>query len=211
MKYIIMCGGTYIKWKKPRQLTKIKGEPIVARTIRLLKENGIEDIYISSNNPIFDGFGVQRLQYDNNYRSNSEITLNGYWVNAFYETDEPVCYLFGDVVYSDYAIKTIVEKETEGIEFFGSMPPFSDKYTKPWIEPFAFKVVNQKLFRWAIEKCKEYDRAGLFARHPISWELWQVICHTPLNITYNNYIPINDYTCDVDSPEDAEKIEEQMD
>lgn len=211
MKYIIMCGGTYIKWKKPRQLTEIKGEPIVARTIRLLKENNIKDIYISSNNPAFDGLGVPRLQFDNFYRSNGEDTLNGSWLNAFYLTDEPVCYLYGDVVYSENAIKTIVETETEGIKFFGSMSPFSEKYTKPWIEPFAFKVVNQKHFHWAIEKCKEYDRAGCFVRSPISWELWSVICHTPLNVTYNNYTPINDYTCDIDKPEDAKLIEEQMD
>ena len=49
MKYIIMCGGTYKKWWKPRQLAEIKGEALVARTIRLLRENGVEDIAISTN------------------------------------------------------------------------------------------------------------------------------------------------------------------
>ena len=51
MFYIIMCGGTYKKWETPRQLTKVCGEPIVARTIRLLREQGVDDIAISSNNP----------------------------------------------------------------------------------------------------------------------------------------------------------------
>ena len=53
-KYIIMCGGNSVKWETPRQLLKINGETIVQRTIRLLRENRIEDIYISSNNPLFE-------------------------------------------------------------------------------------------------------------------------------------------------------------
>ena len=58
MKYIIMCGGTYKRWETPRQLTEIRGEPIVARTIRLLRENGVSDIAISSNNPVFEQFSL---------------------------------------------------------------------------------------------------------------------------------------------------------
>ena len=50
MKYIIMCGGTYKQWETPRQMLPVNDEPIVARTIRLLTENGINDIAISSNN-----------------------------------------------------------------------------------------------------------------------------------------------------------------
>ena len=56
MKYIIMCGGKYDLFTTPKQLTKINGEELVARTIRLLKENGIEDIAISSKDKRFDKF-----------------------------------------------------------------------------------------------------------------------------------------------------------
>ena len=38
-----------------------------------------------------------------------------------------------------------------------------------------------------------------FIRHPIAWELWQIIKQTPINyIDYKNYTVINDYTCDID-------------
>ena len=50
MKYIMMCGGIYKRWETPRQLIEVCGEPLIARTIRLLKETGISDIAISSNN-----------------------------------------------------------------------------------------------------------------------------------------------------------------
>ena len=58
MRYIIMCGGSYEHWPQPKQLTRINGEPIIERTIRLLRENGVEDIAISSNNDVFRQFGV---------------------------------------------------------------------------------------------------------------------------------------------------------
>ena len=45
-----MCGGSVTQFKIPRQLTPINGEPLIERTVRLLKELGIDDIAISTNN-----------------------------------------------------------------------------------------------------------------------------------------------------------------
>ena len=211
MKYIIMCGGMYKRWETPRQLTEVCGEPLVARTIRLLKEAGISDIAISSNNSVFEQFGVPVLRHDNGLVVTEELNVKGYWVDAFYPTDEPVCYLLGDVVYSPEAIKTIVGTETDDIEFFASSPPFAPEYIKPWAEPFALKVVNTDHLKHAVCITKQYADMGLFYRHPIMWELWQVIQATPLNhIDYGNYTVINDYTCDVDRAEDIELIENEL-
>ena len=208
MRYIIMCGGTYERWETPRQLTLICGEPIVARTIRLLREQGVNDIAISSNNPIFEQFGVPVLRHENKMVVTEDLNVKGYWVDGLYPTDEPVCYLLGDVVYSPEAIKTIVETETDDIEFFASSPPFAPEYTREWAEPFALKVENTDHLKYAVSLTKSYADMGLFKRHPIMWELWQVIQCTPLNcIDYGNYTAINDYTCDVDYEEDARKIE----
>jgi len=208
MKYIIMCGGNYNLWNKPKQLIEINGEPIVCRTIRLLRKYGIDDIAISSNNPIFNQFGVPVLHHDNKWEVSGLGQVNGTWVNAFYPTDAPVCYLLGDVVFSKYAIKKIINTETDGIEFFASAPPFSPLYPKRYAEPFAFKVVDTKYFRRCIDKVKEYEKAKKFHRPPIAWELWQVIKGTELNvIKYDNYIVINDYTCDIDWEGEAEYFE----
>lgn len=202
-----MAGGQYDKWNIPKHLTPIKGEPIVARTIRLLRENGVEDIAISTNQGGFYDFGVPVLIHKNEYRLGL-VTTDGHWLNAFYPMDEPVCYLFGDVVFSPEAIRTIVNTQTDSIEFFASAEPLPENYPKPWAEPFAFKVVDTKLFFESIERAKRYDEEGCFYRMAVSWELWQVIKRTPLNrIDYSNYTAINDWTCDIDSPEDVEKIE----
>jgi len=197
-----MCGGKYGGWKTPRQLTPINGEPIVQRTIRLLQHYGIDDIAISTNNDGFDDFGVEILHHDNAFGTVKEA----YWLDAFYPTDEAVCYIFGDVVFTKQAIKTIIDTETKDIEFFASAPPFAPEYPKKWAEPFAFKVVNQNHFKQAIAEAKMYFNRGLFRRMPIAWELWQVIKDTPRNkIDYTNYTVINDSTCDIDTVRDADR------
>ena len=208
MKYIIMCGGTYRHWITPRQLTKVAGETLVERTIRLLRESGADDIAISSNNPIFEQFGVPVLHHTNSYTANGHLDISGYWYECFYPMDEPVCYIFGDVVFSPEAMKCIVETDTDSIQFFASAPPFAEDYSKPWAEPFALKVVDNERLREAIQKVKILNEAGVFYRRPIMWELWAVINGTnPNGIDYGSYAVINDYTCDIDEPEDVQVYE----
>ena len=80
-------------------------------------------------------------------------------------------------------------------------------YPKAFAEPFAFKVEDQRRFRAAINYVKANENTGIFQRRPIAWELWQVIKGTPLNFIPINYQIINDYTCDIDSEEDAQMME----
>ena len=202
-KYILLCGGMNSKeqkrFDKPRHLLEIKGEPIVARTIRLLRERGVEDISISTDVPeLLEGFGVQIFK----------CSYGPLWLECFPLTHEPTCFIFGDVVFSPEAINTIVDKETEDVEFFASAPPFTTTYKKRWAEPFAFKVQDWQHFQTAIDDTFAlWTRYSAFKREPIAWELWQVIKRTPLNIIdYTNYTVINDYTCDIDEPEDIKNF-----
>lgn len=203
MKYIIMCGGHYTDFDKPKHLTEINGEPLVARTIRLLRENGIEDIAISSNNDIFEQFGVPVLHHNDEWTVPAEECV-GWWMDCFYPTDEPACYVFGDVYFSPEAIRTIVETQTDSIMLFGSKKPFAPEYPKPYREPFAYKVQDQKKLRKAIDRTKKLHQQHAFKRHPIAWELWKVIKGTPPARAPRGYTVINDYTCDIDTPEEAE-------
>ena len=206
MKYILLCGGMNTKeqkrFDKPRHLLEIKGEPIIARTIRLLRENGVEDIAISTDAPeLFEGFGVEIIKRC--------FDTDSSWLECFPSALKSTCFIFGDVVFPPEAIKTIVEKETEDIEFFASAPPFPTIYKKRWAEPFAFKAQDTKHFQDAVEDTYILrDHYHAFKREPIAWELWQVIKRTPLNIIdYTNYTVINDYTCDIDEPEDIKNFQ----
>ena len=197
MTYIIMCGCSPDE-EHPKHFTIIDGEELISRTIRLLKAEGVE-IAISSNNLRFEKFGLPLLMHKNDF-----YTGSGHWVDGFYPTDEPACYVMGDVFFSEAAIHTIVETQTEDVMFFASAPPFGTGYPKQSAEPFAFKVVNQEHFRKSINEVKRLDECRKWFREPISWELWQVIMNTTRNvIVYDNYTAINDYTCDIDHEEDV--------
>ena len=208
MLTIIMCGGKYNQYEIPRHLIKVGEEMVVERTIRLLRETGVNEIAISATDPVFEQFGLPILKHENSYDADGYNRFRGYWCDAFYPTDEPVLYIFGDVFFSPEAIKKIVETPTDDIEFFASSPPFPRQFKKQSAEPFALKVQNQEHLHEAIKRVKQLYSEGAFKRKPIMWELWQVIKHTPLNIiNYKNYVTINDYTCDVDIPADAKYYE----
>ena len=211
MKYIIMCGGKYLEFDIPRQLIEINGERLIDRTIRLLKENGVDDIAISSNDKRFDSLGVPRLEHKNDFEVTNE-GIKGYWLDAFYPTDEPVCYLFGDVYYSEDAIKTIVKTKTDDILFFASTKIDRPEYFKNWEEPFAFKVVNQKRFKDGITICKIKRDKCETNREPISWELYRVLNGIDINehkIT-TGIVAINDISTDIDTLEDRNILEEVL-
>ena len=80
MKYIILADSS-VGFEMPRQLSVIKGEPLVQRTIRLLKQNGVKDILITSHDKRFDNLGATRYEPLNN--DYDPLASQGYWLNAF--------------------------------------------------------------------------------------------------------------------------------
>ena len=193
MKYIIMCGGKYGEY--PKHLIKVMGEPILMRTIRLLVAYGVEDIFVSTNDPRIrriceclpysvNGHGIMVVSHDNDYVYGHEERKC--WLKGFVRVTEPVTYIFGDVY-------------------------FSENYMKTWAEPFAFKVMDPELFFQKVEECHKYDLEGRFHREAVSWELWQVIKGTELDvIDYTNYHAVNDYTCDIDNEDEARELERKV-
>lgn len=223
MKYILMCGGNYSdRFTKPKQLLEVNGEALVERTIRLLKENGISDITISTNNPAFDYLDYPKLKSKVEYKHDDPERNKRHeksWLNAYYPVEEPCCYIHGDVYFSEEAIKTIVETEVEDTMFFCTRDIQDGRPIGINIkgrEPLAYKVQNQKVFRKAINELLEMIDNGDFSFDPISWNLYRKINGLPLVYdwfgsdifnTKGDYKVIDDYTTDVDYIKDIEKIE----
>ena len=223
MKYVLMCGGDYKdRFTKPKQLLEVNGEVLVERTIRLLKENGIDDIAISTNNPMFDYLEFPKLKskieyiHDNPERHKKSMYS---WLNAYYPIKEPCCYIHGDVYFSEKAIKTIVNTEVKDTMFFctrdlqdGRKQGINSKGR----EPLAYKVQNQQLFRQAINDLFKMIDEGKFKKDPISWNVYRQINHLPIDFngfgsdifkSKGDYVFIDDYTTDVDNMRDIERIE----
>ena len=206
-----MCGGVYDNFETPKPLSVIKGETLLERTMRLLRENGIEDIYISSNNEIFELYG-KVLYHDNSYKYvNGKI--EGYWVDAYYPMEEPCIYLHGDVYYTEDAIKKIINLNPKVNTFIGNEIARNPEH-KNWGEPFGWIIVDQKAFRKGIEETKRLQDEGKLERgYAISWELYRVLNGLGPNKQYINddtYLSINDETIDIDAPWQIEQLNERL-
>ena len=211
MKVIIMCGGKYDSFTTPKQLSIIKGETLLERTIRLLKQNGITEYYISSNDTRFEKYGT--VLYHNNTFEVQNGKVKGYWVDAYYPTDTPCIYLHGDVYYSENAIKKILNLQPKVNTFIGNEIA-RNKEHKNWGEPFGYIVVNQKDFRKGIEETKRLQDEGKLDRgYAISWELYRVLNNLNPNQMYINddtYLSIDDETIDIDAPYQIEELNKKL-
>lgn len=212
MKYIIMCGGKYSNFQTPKQLTEINGERLVDRTIRLLRERGVSEIYISSNDPRFDDCNARRIEHVNTYKY-KDGEVQGYWLDAYFPLNKPCVYLHGDVYYSEDAIDKIVSAKPEVNTFIGNAIAKNKKH-KNWGEPFGWIVVDQEKFKKGIEKTKKLQDKGKLERgYAISWELYRVLNKLDPNkqvIIDDTYLCIDDETIDIDEPWQIEELERKV-
>lgn len=213
MKYIILADSNNTSpFILPRHLTKINGEELVSRTIRLLKENGVKDIIITSHDKRFDNLGATR--YEPLHNEYDPVNLTGYWLNAFpiELLNEPTIYLFGDVYYSENAIKTILETPTDSALFFCTYHNESELYIKHHDEPLAYKVIDTDMFKENINKVKQMKDEGICCREPVVWELYRTINNQYINEhkMTSNYVAINDESCDIDTLRDIVFLERKI-
>lgn len=212
MKYIILANGNDKTFNMPRQLVEINGERLIERTIRLLKENGVSDIIITASDKRFDGLGAERYEPKNsNY---DYATGKGYWLNAFpFELmNEPICFIWGDVYFSEEAIKTIVNTETDSMLFFCTYNNTNPLYIKHHDEPLAYKIRDTELFKKHVDKVKKLYDEGKTCRHPIVWEVYRSINGIDVNehIMTKGFVAINDISCDIDSMNDLEELKTRL-
>lgn len=191
MKYIIMAAGKGTRWNNylgiPKHLIEINGETLLARTTRLLKENDI--------NYVITGSDERYAQYGTLIRQ----TNNDCEIDRFEESIEgDICYLYGDVYYSEDAIKKIIETPVEDVLFFGALE-----------EIFAVKVKDRKFFFAHKHRVKQLYLDGVIHRC-IGWEVYRSICGISFidHLFGGRYVLIDDETNDIDYPEDYEKFVE---
>jgi choline kinase len=211
-KIIIMCGGVYDNFKEHKALSMVNGEKLIERTIRLLLEQGMyENVYISSNDDRFKEYG-KVLKHKNTYKFENGKSI-GYWIDAYYPTNEPVIYLHGDVYYTREAINKILNYETKVNIMIGNKWALNDNHDKVG-EPFGWIIVDQEKFRNAINECKKLQDEGKIERgYAISWELYEVLNGYDINdfiIDKKTYLVIDDETDDIDYPEQIEILNKKV-
>jgi len=201
MRVIIMADGEGKRWNNytgvPKHLIDIDGEQLLYRTVRLLKENGIEDIYITSHDKRYEIEGTTRYEPKNNlYEIDRFCSCYPIW-------KEETLFLYGDVYYTEEAMKTIINTDVMDFEFFGRFGQ-REEFKKNNGEIFAVKIKNINWFKNACEFIREEEKKGNL--RGIGWDVYKTLLHIPYKELYlkGNFTVINDETEDFDSPEEYE-------
>ena len=189
MKYIIMADGKGTRWNNyhniPKHFIEIDGETLLARTVRLLRENDARaDIVITSHDPRYEVPGARRYEPQNNHLE----------IDRFTEEliADDVCFLYGDTFYSESVIQKIADTPAEKLLFFGNERSI-----------VAIKVADGALFRQHVDRVRARFLAGKIEKC-IGWQVYQSFEGLPFGekTIAADYILIQDGTEDFNSPAD---------
>ena len=211
MRYIIICAGDGKRWNNymgvPKHLALINNEPILYRTIRLLKENGV------SSNEIYLVSKEYNLEECNTYYPT--LTKEFHDADKFlsskclWDLHDRTVILYGDVYFTDDAIKSIVNYTNKKWTLF-CRPTASQITGKSWGECFAVNFYPRNIDKMTILLYRMVDMfdEGLIDRIG-GWELTRLMARrSPKKHMEksNLYYVIDDFTEDIDYAEDYDNL-----
>lgn len=193
MRTVIMAAGPGERWGDhcgvPKQLVEIDGEPILRRTIRQVHEwTGQAPVVTVPQSGFFGELSAEEIV-------GSGVVEIRKFLNVTF--DEPTLYLWGDVYFSDAAMRTIFATEDTPV-FYGR---YGGNAVKTWGELFA-----ARLDRDAILKAKALSLIHRQLPRCASWELYRMVSGYPLHehVVGRNFVEIDDETDDFDYPHDLD-------
>lgn len=213
MKAIIIAAGEASRWANykgiPKHLIEIEGEPIIHRTVRLLRENNIKDIYIVG--PKDDRYKIQGSELfiptKNKEHVDADKFLNS---ESLWNSEGRTVVFYGDVYFTEEAMKTIVDYNDEDWVLFCRFN--ASKFTGTrWGECFAqsFYPKDHKCHKSNLLLIAEEYKKGSIKRCG-GWEHYRAMCGAPLDKKYHkNYgksVVIDDWTDDFDYPKDFKRF-----
>lgn len=198
MRIVIMADGRGSRWENhlgiPKHFVPIKGEKLIGRTVRLLRNLQTEqylEIIVTSHDSRYEFDGCTRYEPQN----------NRYEIDRFTEEliEDDMCFLYGDTYYSEQSIEAIMKTEAEDLLFFGNRRSI-----------VAVKVKDSELFRAHICKVKEHRFSGREEERHAGWQVYRSFtgqAFTGLLKIKDKFVFVDDLTQDIDTPLDYELIE----
>jgi hypothetical protein len=211
-RYLIMASGSSTRWENhmgiPKHLATIHGEPMIYRTQRQLCDSVKPpyDLVLSATDLRYPTRLCVVGVPDDTASTRLPNTAIGQSEKFWSNTGDTVI-IFGDVVFTDSAVKTIVEYQSRNITFFGRSKGFPGR--KPYQELFAIHLPLARQTR--MKKAMSYvclNREGGKAGVCGGWPLYRHLNGIPITehrIT-KNFVEIADGTDDIDYPVDYEWV-----
>lgn len=189
MKYIIMADGKGKRWNNFRGIHKwqipVGRQTLLERTCEQLRKlDPTAPIYITSHDTGLQIRGAVRHEPRNNVLEIDRFTAE--------LIEDQVCFLYGDTIYSETALRAVMERNTTGVLFFGSKKSI-----------FAIKVADGALFRSHIAHVRDLFLKQEI-RECIGWEVYHSLYGLPLESREigEGYVLIEDGTRDFNTPTD---------
>lgn len=207
---IIICAGEATRWDNylgvKKHFIEIGGEKLLHRTVRLLKENGINDIYIvNKGESEYKIKGTKSFIPElNEYNGGVDKFINS--KELWLENGRTIV-LYGDVYFSEYAMEKIVTHNNYDWQLFGRA--FGSRVTGcPWGECFAQTFFGQHRTEHLekLEAAVEMWHKGEI-RNPSGWQHYRFMINLPKDrvdviMVGDRFINIDDETDDFDTKED---------
>lgn len=116
-RYVIMANGRGTRWGGhngiPKHLIEFEGETLLRRVTRqILEADRTAQVIISAANPMYNTEGARRHKPLVN-----EAEIDRFPLELI---TDPVCFLYGDTLYSDEAIVRILATPLGELDFFGT-------------------------------------------------------------------------------------------
>lgn len=209
IRVIIIAAGKETRWNKYKGISKhfieIDGEPIIKRTVRLAKQY-TDDIYVVGKDKRYNIPDSKLfIPKFNKYNYDADKFLNS---EELWNTEGRTVVLYGDVYFTDQAMKSIMEYEGREWKLFGRFEK-SDITGTPYGECFAQSFYPEDIKK---HKLALLYIADLKSRNKIircgGWEHYRVMSNNgeygPRVKKDEYFFEIDDWTDDFDSPQDYE-------
>ncbi len=215
-RFIIIAAGNGSRWDNhlgiPKHYAMIDGEPIIERTVRLLKERGAQDIWVvSTKYDMPDARPYYPTLNPDNEDADKFISSQDIW-----SKNRRTVVIYGDVYFTENAIDIILNEPCPYYRLF-CRPTHSEKFGYPYGECFAvsFYSLDHGSLKYNLQRLVHLFKADVIDRIG-GWELTRLMAGVPIHEMNDhknfleNYIIIDDETNDVDYPSDYELLKKAV-
>lgn len=215
-RIIIIAAGDATRWGGYLGVTKhyavIDGEPVIERTVRLLRERGQDDVWVVSKDYSIDGVHNYHPKLNpRNHDADKFISSSELWAD-----NKRTIVIYGDVYFTEQAIDTILAEDITLYRLF-CRPNGNKKFKYPYGECFAvsFHPTDHEFLMYCLKRLVHLYRADVISRIG-GWELTRLMANVPIakmdqhKRWLANYYVIDDETNDIDYPSDYENVKKAV-
>ena len=190
MRYVIMADGRGSRWNnfmgRKKHDISIGGETLLERTVRLVhKFDGSAEVVITSHDESIDIPGAVRYEPKNNVLEIDRFTAE--------LIGDDMCFLYGDVLYSEDAMQTVISRRGEKpLLFFGSRESICAVLVGDGgLFRSLYLEVRRRFVEGEITECKGWQVYLLYEGFELTGRR-----------TGKNYVLLDSFTRDFNSPDD---------